>query len=212
MVAGWEKRLAGAKVELADPETTADRKAWLRERMKFLQRGIDDMKYRSFLIADYDPFIVIPVNLLTANDPFAPKAGDYAVVAHGDKLYPAIVGDGGPTFKVGEASLRMAKQINPRASPYSRPESDLVVTYLVFPGSRDETKGPPDYERWRARCEELLKECGGLGEGVELHRWENLLPDPAPPGPVSTPEAPAVPPAGGPAADSPTPNEAAPSR
>jgi hypothetical protein len=74
----------------------------------------------------------------------------------------------------------MAKQINPKASSYSRPESDLVVTYLVFPGSKDETKGPPDYEKWRTRCEELLKECGGMGEGVELHRWENLLPDPAP--------------------------------
>jgi hypothetical protein len=217
MVAGWEKRLAGAKVELADPKTSADRKTWLRDRMKYLQRGIDDMKYRSFLIADYDPFIVIPVNLLTANDAFTPKAGDYAVVAHGDKLYPAIVGDGGPTFKVGEASLRMAKQINPRASPYSRPESDLVVTYLVFPGTRDETKGPPDYEKWRVRCEELLKECGGLGEGVELHRWENLLPDPAPPVPAVTPEAPpaggapAVPPAV-PPAPVPAPAEVAPSR
>jgi hypothetical protein len=198
MVAGWEKRLAGAKVELAASGTTADRKAWLRERMQYLQRGIDDMKGRSFLIADYDPFIVIPVNLLTANDAFAPKVGDYAVVAHGDKLYPSIVGDGGPTFKVGEASLRMAKQINPKASSYSRPESDLVVTYVVFPGSREETKGPPDYEKWRTRCEELLKECGGLGEGVELHRWENLLPDPAPVVPEGSPVAPApgVPPAG----------------
>ena len=76
-----------------------------------------------------------------------------AVVVHGDKLYPAIVSDGGPTFKVGEASLRMAKQINPRASSYSRPESDLVVTYLVFPGSREETREPPDYEKWLIRCE-----------------------------------------------------------
>lgn len=181
MVSGWEKRIAGANKELADSKTTADRKVWLRDRIKYLKRGIEDMKGRSFLIADYDPFIVIPVNLLSAADPFAPKVGDYAVVVHGEKVYPAIVGDGGPTFKVGEASLRMAKEINPRASPYSRPESDLVVTYMVFPGSREETKGPPDYEKWRTRCEELVKECGGLGEGVELHRWQNLLPDPAPP-------------------------------
>lgn len=191
MVAGWEKRVAKAREELAAPDTTNERKAWLRDRLKYLQRGIDDMKARSFLIADYDPFIVIPVNLLTANDPFAPKVGDYAVVVHGDKLYPAIVGDGGPTFKVGEASLRLAKEINPKASPYSRPESDLVVTYLVFPGTRDETKGPPDYARWRVRCEELLQECGGLAPGVTLHAWQNLLPDPAPP-PTGTP-APAGP-------------------
>lgn len=187
MVSGWEKRIAGANKELGDSKTTADRKVWLRDRIKYLKRGIEDMKARSFLIADYDPFIVIPVNLLSASDPYAPKVGDYAVVVHGEKIYPAIVGDGGPTFKVGEASLRMAKQINPRASSYSRPESDLVVTYLVFPGSREETKGPPDYEKWRTRCDELLKECGGVGAGVELHRWQNLLPDPTPPPPTPAP-------------------------
>jgi hypothetical protein len=191
MVAGFEKRIGNARRELADPATTTERKTWLRDRIGMLQRGIADMKARSFLIAEYDPFIVIPVNLLTARESFAPKVGDYAVVVHGDKLYPAIVGDGGPTFKVGEASLRMAKQINPRATPYSRPESDLVVTYVVFPGSREEKKGPPDYEMWRSKCEALLEECGGLGEGVELHRWENLLPDLAPavppPAPATTP-------------------------
>jgi hypothetical protein len=196
MIAGFEKRIASANKELGASTTTAERKTWLRNRIKELQRGIDDMKARSFLIAEYDPFIVIPINLLSAREPFSPKAGDYAVVVHGDKLYPAIVGDGGPTFKVGEASLRLAKQINPRASSYSRPESDLVVTYLVFPGSREETKGPPDYEKWRTRCEELIKDCGGLGEGVQLHRWENLLPDTSPPlAPAPTP-TPATAPAG----------------
>ncbi len=195
MIAGFEKRIGNANKELADSATTSERKTWLRNRIKELRRGIDDMKARSFLIAEYDPFIVIPINILGARESFAPKVGDYAVVVHGDKLYPAIVGDGGPTFKVGEASLRLAKQINSRASSYSRPESDLVVTYLVFPGSREETKGPPDYEKWRTRCEELIKDCGGLGEGVQLHRWENLLPNPtpAPPAPAPTP---APPPAG----------------
>ncbi|MCW1915681.1 glycoside hydrolase family 75 protein [Luteolibacter sp. GHJ8] len=220
MVAGWEKRIVGANKELGDSKTTADRKAWLRDRIAYLKRGIQDMKSRSFLIADYDPFIVIPVNLLTASDPFAPKVGDYAVVVHGEKLYPAIVGDGGPTFKVGEASLRMAKQINSKASPYSRPESNLVVTYLVFPGSREETKGPPDYEKWRTKCDELLKEVGGVGSGVELHRWQNLLPDAAPPAPAPAPspaptQAPAsanglVPGSGAASAPDPAPAPAAP--
>ena len=190
MVAGWEKRLANGRKELADPATTAERKAWLRDRIDYLKRGIADLKARSFLIAEYDPFIVIPVNLLTASDPYAPKVGDYAVVVHEGKIYPAIVGDGGPTFKVGEASLRMAKEINQRASPYSRPVSDLKVTYLVFPGSREPDKGPPDYELWRERCAELLGEIGGLGEGYELHTWECLLPKPEPePAQQETPAA-----------------------
>ena len=178
MVAGWEKRIGNAKRELADPKTTAARKAWLKDRMEYLKRGSEDMKDRSFLIAEYDPFIVIPVNLLTASgDPFTPRIGDYAVVVHGKTVYPAIVGDGGPTFKVGEASLRMARQINRNASPYSRPVSDLTVTYVVFPNSREQTKEPPDYEKWRTKCAALLGEIGGLGEGVELFQWKNLLPD-----------------------------------
>jgi hypothetical protein len=179
MIAGWEKRMANAKEELALASTTSERKAWLRERMLYLQRGIDDMKARSFLIAEYDPFIVIPVNILaTSNDLFAPRVGDYAVVIHEKKLYPAIVGDGGPTFKTGEASLRLAREINPRATPYARPVSDLKVTYLVFPNSRDETRSAPDYAAWGKRCKELLDEIGGIGEGYELHEWQSTFPTP----------------------------------
>ena len=192
MVAGWEKRLANGERELAAPATPAERKAWLRDRIDYLKRGIADLKARSFLIAEYDPFIVIPVNLLTARDTFAPKVGDYAVVVHAGKVYPAIVGDGGPTFKVGEASLRMAKEINERASPYSRPVSDLKVSYVVFPGSRNPERGPPDFAQWRQRCAELLGEIGGLGEGYGLHEWKDLLKKPEPPA-EETPATDAVP-------------------
>jgi len=181
MVAGLERRIGNANKELADPATTAARKVWLKDRIATLKRYVADLKARSYLIAEYDPFIVIPVNLLTdRSDPYAPKVGDYAVVIYGETLYPCIVGDGGPTFKVGEASLRMAKEINPNASPYSRPVSDLKVTYLVFPGSREEKKGPPDYKLWKEKCEELLAEIGGLGENYTLHEWRNLLAKPEP--------------------------------
>ena len=188
MIAGFERRIEAGEKELADKATAADRKTWLRDRISMLKRGVEDLKARSFLIAEYDPFIVIPVSLITASsDPFAPKVGDYAVVINGEKLYPAIVGDGGPTFKVGEASLRMAREINPKASPYSRPVSDLTVSYVVFPGSREAEKGPPDYEKWRQKCHELLGEIGGVGTGYELHQWQDLLPKPAPPEPPIAP-------------------------
>lgn len=183
MVAGWEARIKVGQKELDAPATTADRKLWLRDRLAYLKRGVADLKGRSFLIAEYDPFIVIPVNLITARDSFAPKVGDYAVVIYGKKLYPSIVGDGGPTFKVGEASLRMARELNPKASPYSRPVSDLIVSYVVFPGSREPEREPPDYEKWRQRCHELLADIGGVGDGYELHQWQDLLPKPAPPEP-----------------------------
>lgn len=203
MVAGWEQRVENARKELADRNTKPERKKWLRDRLEYLRRGITDMKGRSFLIAEYDPFIVIPVNLLTSRDPYAPNVGDFAVVVFGEKLYPAIVGDGGPTFKVGEASLRMAKELNPKATPYNRPVSDLKVTYLVFPGSRDKKRGPPDYDHWRQRCHELLQEIGGLGDGYQLHVWQDLLakPEPEPtPAPASAGSAPAAAPESPPAA------------
>jgi hypothetical protein len=177
MVAGWEKRIGNAEREIAEAGTTAERKKWLKDRIVYLKRGIADMKGRSFLIAEHDPFIVIPVTLLTrTSDPFAPKVGDYAIIVHDGKVYPSIVGDGGPTFKVGEASLRVARQIDPKSSPYRRPVSDLTVGYLVFPGSREKTKGPPDYEKWRQRCTELLNEIGGAGEGVVMFQWPDTLP------------------------------------
>lgn len=196
MIAGWQRRTKTAEKELADRATTAERRKWLRERIAYLKRGIEDMKGRSFLIADHDPFIVVPVTILGAkNDPFAPKVGDFAVVVHGDTLYPAIVGDGGPSYKVGEASLRMAKQLNPKASPYSRPVSELKVSYLIFPGSADAERGPPDYAKWRQRCHELLNEIGGAGPGVTLHEWQDTLPKPPPP-PAPAPATPADPAAG----------------
>jgi hypothetical protein len=189
MIAGWEKRIEVGTKEMKDPATTADRKKWLADRIAYLKRGIEDLKARSYLIAEYDPFIVIPVNLLTnRSDPFAPKVGDYAVVIHGEKVYPCIVGDGGPTFKVGEASLRMARELNKNASPYSRPVSDLTVSYVVFPGSREKKAGPPDYEVWRQKCHELLLEIGGLGNGYQLHQWTDLLPKTEPAEATPAPE------------------------
>lgn len=179
MVAGWERRIANAKGEIGEAGTTAERKKWLQDRIKKLEIGIADMKIASFLIAEYDPFIVIPKNLITdRRDPYAPNVGDFAIVVHGRTLYPAIVGDAGPSFKVGEASLRLAREINGSADPYRRPVSDLTVTYLVFPRTADDsrTRKAPDYEHWRKRCQELVKKVGGLGEGVELHKWKDLLP------------------------------------
>lgn len=184
---GWERRITAAQQELKAPATTAVRKTWLKDRIQYLKRGIDDLKNRSFLVADYDPFIVIPVNILASNDAFAPKAGDYAVVAYANQLYPAIVGDGGPSFKVGEGSLRLAHELNAKASSYSRPVSDLKVSYLIFPGSRETERAAPDYAKWSQRCLELLGEIGGLGAGYDLHAWEDLLAKPVEPVPAETP-------------------------
>jgi hypothetical protein len=134
------------------------------------------------LIAATDPYIVLPGIFGRVQD--AGKVGDYAVVIHGDKIYPAIVGDVGPSDRVGEASLRIAQEINPLATAYNRPVSDLKVTYLIFPDTADKPFGPPDLEKIRARCETLVQEMGGAT--VPLHEWKNLIPSPTPT-PIATP-------------------------
>ncbi len=176
LIKGWKNRIQKAEAEIALAKTKPDRKSWLRKRITKIKREIQDMEARSYLIAQYDPFIVIPVNMLRATrDPYSLRVGDYAVVVYGDKIYPAIVGDAGPSFKVGEASLRLCRQINPQSNTYSRPVSDLSVTYLVFPRTADPFQAP-DYAKWRARCASLLEEMGGVGAEATLHTWENTLP------------------------------------
>lgn len=178
MVEGWEQRIENANEEITASETTAKRVAWLKNRKKYLRTGIQDMEKRSFLIAEYDPFIVLSVPIiLDRKDPFAPKVGDYCVVFYQEKAYPAIVGDAGPYFKAGEASLRIAKEIDSKASPYHRPISELSATYLVFPNTAEKPHRAPDYEEIHNKCLNLLNEVGGLAEGTELHQWENLLPE-----------------------------------
>src|SRR6202022_3312100 len=114
-----------------------------------------------------------------------PKVGDYAVVIFGETLYPALVGDIGPNDKTGEASLRIAKEINAQSTPYSRPVSDLKVTYLIFPSSADTPFGPPDLDKIQARCQTLVDEIGGAS--APLHHWENIIPPPPTPTPSPTP-------------------------
>jgi hypothetical protein len=99
--------------------------------------------------------------------------GDYAAVIHGKSIYPAILGDAGPSFKVGEASLRLARAINPKADGKTRAVSDLGVTYLFFPKSGTRAAAP-DLDAWHGRVSALLDEIGGLGENVPLHRWKPL--------------------------------------
>ena len=123
-----------------------------------------------------DPFIVVPGTFTRGPDPV--KVGDYALVVFGDAIYPVMVGDVGPNDKVGEASLRIAKELNALSTAYNRPVSDLKVSYIIFPGTAEKPFGPPDLDKIHARCETLVKEIGGAS--VPLHRWENIIPSPTP--------------------------------
>lgn len=163
----WEDRLAKLK---------KNRKS-SRDAIRHAEMVVADLKLFSFLLTEYDPFIVIPLTFKEGkDDTFRPQPGDYAVVVVGNRVIPAMVGDFGPKFKTGEASLRLNRIVNPRATLYARGVSDLSVSYVIFPGSKEEKNGPPDYERLNARCRELVEEIGGLGPNAEFKHVKDLLP------------------------------------
>jgi hypothetical protein len=185
-LAATEDGLKRAEAEFALSTTAPARKRDLRNMIAQLRSEIGTLKKYSFLIGAADPFIVVPGAFMHGRDPVKP--GDYALVIFGNSIYPAIVGDIGPNDKVGEASLRIAKEINTLSTPYNRPVSDLKVTYLIFPETADKPFDPPDLEKLQARCEALVKEIGGAR--VPLHHWENIIPPLPTPSPLQSPPAP----------------------
>jgi hypothetical protein len=200
-LAATQEKLKRAEDEFAAKTTAADRKRDLRNAITQLRAEVTTLQKYSFLIGTTDPYIVIPGAFAHEKD--GAKTGDYALVIFGDGIYPAIVGDIGPNDKVGEASFRIAKEINPQSTPYNRPVSELKATYLIFPGTADTPFGPPDLEKLQARCQKLVDEIGGAS--VPLHHWENIIPPPPSPTPTPSPSPSASPEA----STSPTPSVSA---
>jgi hypothetical protein len=172
----WEKKLSDESNRLAQGELSSSKVKISKQKIETLKREIADMKARSFLIARADPFIVIPswMRLYASQNKFAPSVGDYVAIIFEGRILPAIIGDTGPTWKLGEASLRVAKELNSNATSYKRPVSDLKVSYLIFPQSADSASAP-DMDKWFDKVQSLLGEVGGLGEGVKLFRWPNYF-------------------------------------
>ncbi len=190
-----EKRLADFKAEKLKPDLKSARLTQVNEGIDLATRRIHDLKKWSFLVSSVDPFIVLPGFIMRDNiGPFVPKIGDYAIVIHEGRAYPAMLGDSGPSHKVGEASLLLCRELSQRSSQIIRAASDLNVTYLVFPGSADASPAPPDLAKWREKCTQLAEELGGLT--VPLHEWPNLVPPwPTPtPSPTPSPTADPYPP------------------
>jgi hypothetical protein len=177
MIAGWERRIAIGIKERDHPEITPEKKIWIEQRIDVLKASIAAMKKRSYLISAHDPYIVLPIDVLTDHkDPYAPEIGDYAVVIYGRKIYPCIVGDAGPNSQVGEASARLATALVSGWNSAQKAVGYPGVCYLVFPGSREINTSAPDHKKWRAQCLALLAEIGGLGEGYEYHDWTPQAP------------------------------------
>lgn len=165
LLAKWEANLEKLKKEGKN-----------KDAIEHARTVVADLKLFSYLLAEFDPFIVIPLTFKEgSDDTYRPQPGDYAAVVVDNRVFPALVGDYGPKFKTGEASLRLSKLVNPRATSYARAVSDLGVSYIIFPGSKEEKNGPPDYARLNSRVLELLNEIGGLGQEAQFQVVEDQL-------------------------------------
>jgi hypothetical protein len=103
-----------------------------------------DLASRAFPLAELDPFIVIPESWKTLkSEPIVP--GTLAAVIVKDVIYPCFVADTGDSYKTGEASLKIAKTVNPLASGTNRALDALGATYIVFPHAA-KISGRVDYK------------------------------------------------------------------
>jgi hypothetical protein len=182
-----EAKIRQYEEELSNGSSSAARREDVKQALARLKTEIADLKKYSYLIGADDPFIVLPGTLFgKSKGPFAPNVGDYCVVIYQKALYPAIVGDVGPGNVIGEASLRICKEVNAHSNSENRPVSDLKVTYLVFPGTAEKFDAP-DLAHWRGQCQKLLGELGGFNG--DLFTWEDLT-KPKPPPATPTPATP----------------------
>jgi Fungal chitosanase of glycosyl hydrolase group 75 len=184
-----EEKLKQLQSEYDVKTTTAERKKVLKDQLEQIQKEVSDLKKYSFLVAKVDPYVVLPGFMFRQpSHPFQPRLGDCVVVVYQGKLYPALLGDVGPSYKIGEASLRICSQLDPRSTAYNRPASDLNITYIVFPSSAEDPPGPPDLQQLHDRCSTLLNEIGGYSG--DLWAWEDILSKRTPsPSPAASPSA-----------------------
>jgi hypothetical protein len=112
----------------------------------------DKGSHRHFVNAEDVPFVVVPTDAgrgISFQRDTGVKAGDLAVIIRGTRCSIGVVGDSGPYFRLGEASLRAHADLgNPQCATGGQyPCRKLIadgmgisipenVTYVLFPGTR----------------------------------------------------------------------------
>jgi hypothetical protein len=183
-----EERVTRVTSELSAPNLAPSDRSRLVAELESAKATVVELKRWSFLVGGADPFIVLP-SFMVGKSPGQPNIGDYAVVIFHGTLYPAILGDLGPNSKIGEASLRICREIDSKSGAEHRPASRPEVLYIIFPGSADKPSALPDYGRWWQRCRSLWKEFGG-SDSASWHEWSNLeKPWPTPSPESATPDS-----------------------
>ena len=120
---------------------------------------------RRYVDSSSIPYIVLP-----AKHSAGAKLGDFAVVFNGrnGRIANAIYADIGPTNKIGEGSIALAKALDIPSNP-RKGGVDKDVMYVVFPGSGNRktrtlaeinTEATKQFKNWGGMAR--LNDCFGL--------------------------------------------------
>lgn len=126
-------------------------------------RQIDDP--RRYVNAEEIPFFVLP-----GKSKFGAKLGDLGVVINTQNglIQGCIHADNGPSGKIGEGSIALAKKLNIPSSPRKGGVAHGIV-YIVFPGSH--SGWPLSLDEIHKTAQEKFSNWGGL------EKMRRVLPD-----------------------------------
>ena len=119
----------------------------------------DSLKQSDYVDAAKIPYIVMPGGQkLPGNIPY--EQGDIAVVVRGKHIAYAIIGDAGPSKKIGEASAALLWQLDTKG-PVEFTRTPATMT-ILFPGTRKLLKKewPVDPNEIKRKARTLLGELG----------------------------------------------------
>ena len=129
----------------------------------------DDANPRRYVDSEQVPFIAFPSRLYTVDEPktdigrlaLGVNLGDYVVVydMKTGRSCGGLFADVGPAYKLGEASIRVAKELGVNPSPKNGGvDATLRNAYVVFPRSFTKFASAP----WSQKPEQVLERAGQL--------------------------------------------------
>jgi Fungal chitosanase of glycosyl hydrolase group 75 len=102
-------------------------------------RGEQDDTPKRYVDSETVPYVVIPPVIIQRTQGIV--RGCFARVTYKGRSVDCMVGDVGPSRKVGEISIAAARAVRMPASPRSGGEDDKIVKYEIFPGRKATING-----------------------------------------------------------------------
>lgn len=141
-------------------DADGDGDAWKSDPWGQPHTSLRDRKTKKSVNPTKIPYFVLPIGFDKKHPPI--RLGDIAAVIYKSKVAYAIYADRGPRGRIGEGSIKLAKDLGINASP-TKGGVSAGVFYVVFPGSG--TGQPLTRAEIRRRGRALFVKAGGNPPG-----------------------------------------------